>query len=139
MCFLIAQDGNPPIPIIKEFTPAGRIEALVDENHSEEWLLVQLNLKNDSLFNLVNDILPTMELFSGPASYHRIMESRHLEQVQSVLTDEFYFIINQNYKLPVPLGNFGLILKRAMKPREPGLMMMPLNIPVPVSVVPVTV
>ena len=100
MSFLTAQDGNPPKPIIKEFTPAGRIEALMDENYSDEWILVQLNLKNDSLFNLVNDILPAMELYSGPASYHRIMESRHLEQIQDVLTDEFYFILNENYKLP---------------------------------------
>jgi len=96
----MAQDGNPPKPIIKEFTHAGRIEALMYENHSEEWLLVQLNLKNDSLFNLVNNILPDMELFSGPASYHRIMGSRQLQQVRGVLTDEFYFIINENYKLP---------------------------------------
>ena len=94
MCFIMAQDGNPPKPIIKEFTHAGRIEALMYENHSEEWLLVQLNLKNDSLFNLVNNILPDMELFSGPASYHRIMGSHQLQQVQGVLTDEFYFIIN---------------------------------------------
>ena len=83
--FLMAQDGNPPKPIIKEFTHAGRIEALMDENHSDEWLLIQLDLKNDSLFNLVNDILPAMELYSGPASYHRIMEFRHLEQIQVCL------------------------------------------------------
>ena len=56
MSFLTAQDGNSPKPIIKEFTPAGRIEALMDENYSDEWILVQLNLKNDSLFNLINDI-----------------------------------------------------------------------------------
>ena len=39
MSFLTAQDGNPPKPIIKEFTPAGRIEALMDENYSDEWIL----------------------------------------------------------------------------------------------------
>jgi hypothetical protein len=75
---LLGQNGDPPKPIIKEFTPAGRIEALMDVNHSNEWLLVQLDLKNDSLFNLVNDILAAMELYSGLASYHRIRESRQL-------------------------------------------------------------
>ncbi len=97
---LLGQNGDPPKPIIKEFTPAGRIEALMDVNHSDEWLLVQLNLRNDSLFNLVNDILPDMELYSGPASYHRIIGSHHLEQIQGVLTDEFYFVLNENYTLP---------------------------------------
>ena len=84
---LLGQNENlqePPEPIIKEFTPAGRIEALVDEAVDSHMLLVQLDLKNDSLFNLVNNILPDMELFSGPASYHRIMEPYHLEQVQGV-------------------------------------------------------
>jgi len=98
--FILCQNINPPTPIIKEFTPAGRIEALVDETIDTHLLLVQLNLKNDSLFNLVNNILPDMELLSGPASYHRIMNLFHLEQVQGVLTDEFYFVINENYNLP---------------------------------------
>ena len=81
MCFLTAQDGNPPIPIIKEFTPAGRIEALVENSQSDNLILVQLDLKNDSLFALVNDIMPDLELFSGPASYHRIMSNRHLNKI----------------------------------------------------------
>ena len=109
---LLGQSDNPPKPIIKEFTPAGRIEALMEENHSDEWILIQLDLKNDSLFNLVNNILPDMELFSGPASYHRIMESRHLEQIQEVLTDEFYFVINENYKLPSSSREFWVDFKQ---------------------------
>ena len=109
---LLGQHENPPTPIIKEFTPAGRIEALMDENQTNEWILVQLNLKNDSLFNLVNNILPDMELFSGPASYHRVMESHHLEQVQGVLTDEFYSVINENYKLPNSSREFWVDFKQ---------------------------
>jgi len=112
MSIMLGQNENPPKPIIKEFTPAGRIEALMDETHSDEWLLVQLNLKNDSLFNLVNNLLPAMELFSGPASYHRIMEFRHLEQIQSVLTDEFYFVLNENYKLPSSSREFWVDFKQ---------------------------
>ena len=100
LSIIIGQNGNPPELVMKEFKPAGQIEALMDNNLSGEWLLVQLNLKNDSLFNLVNDILPDIELFSGPASYHRILQSHHLEQIQGVLTDEFYFVLNENYSLP---------------------------------------
>ena len=84
----------------------------MNENHSEEWILLQLDLKNDSLFNLVNNILPDMELFSGPASYHRIMESHHLEQVQGVLTDGFYSVINENYKLPSSSREFWVDFKQ---------------------------
>ena len=109
---LLSQSENPPKPIIKEFTPAGSIEALMDENHSDKWLLVQLDLKNDSLFNLINNILPYMELFSGPASYHRIMAPYHLVEVQGVLTDEFYSVINENYKLPNSSREFWVDFKQ---------------------------
>ncbi|MBC8255873.1 MAG: hypothetical protein H8E85_01020 [Candidatus Marinimicrobia bacterium] len=99
LSFLLGQEGNPPELIMKDFTPSGRIEALVENIQYEEFLLVQLDLKNDSLFTLVNDKLPSLELFSGPASYHRIMANRHLTQIQSVLTEEFYSVINSNYQL----------------------------------------
>ncbi|SVD81094.1 uncharacterized protein METZ01_LOCUS433948, partial [marine metagenome] len=75
LSLLIGQSDSQPNIISKEFVPAGRIEALLDGIESKNLFLVQLDLKNDSLFNLANDILPNMELFSGPASYHRIMES----------------------------------------------------------------
>ena len=98
-CFLTAQDENPSTPVIKEFTPAGRIEALVENSQSDNLILVQLDLRNDSLFALVNDIMPDLELFSGPASYHRIMSNRHLNKILLVLTEDFYSILNNNYKL----------------------------------------
>ena len=78
LTILAAQNENPPEPIIKVFTPAGRIEALVVNSQDENLLLIQLDLKNDSLFALINDILPELELFSGPASYHRIMTNLSL-------------------------------------------------------------
>ena len=99
LSIIVAQNENPPELIIKEFTPAGRIEALVVDNQDENLLLIQLDLKNDSLFALINDILPDLELYSGPASYHRIMATRHFNEIQSVLTDEFYSIlIYEHYK-----------------------------------------
>ena len=112
MCFLTAQDGNPPISIIKEFTPAGRIEALVENSQSDNLILVQLDLKNDSLFALVNDIMPDLELFSGPASYHRIMSIRHLNEIQMVLTEEFYTILNNDYTLVNVSREFWVDLKQ---------------------------
>jgi hypothetical protein len=96
---LISQNQPPPELIMKEFTPAGRIEALMEHTEGADFILIQLDLKNDSLFNLVDTALPDMELFSGPASYHRIMGPRHFLQVQEVLSSEFYSILDENYSL----------------------------------------
>jgi hypothetical protein len=108
----MGEQKNPPELIIKEFKPAGRIEALMDYNLPDEWLLVQLNLKNDSLFNLVNDVLPEIELFSGPASYHRIIQPHHVEQIQNILTNEYFFIIDENYQIPTSSREFWIDVKQ---------------------------
>ena len=97
---LCGQESSQKPLIIKEFKSPGRIEALMDNSSENNWLLVQLDLKNDSLHNLVNNILPQLELFSGPASYHRIMLPQHLDKIQNVLTGDYFYIINQNYSLP---------------------------------------
>ena len=112
LSILVAQNENPPNPIIKEFTPSWLIEALVVYNQDENLLLIQLDLKNDSLFALINDILPELELFSGPASYHRIMATRHFNEIQSVLTDEFYSILNHDYSLMSTSREFWVDLKQ---------------------------
>ena len=57
MCVSWGQNEPSPEFIVKEFIPAGRIEALIDGNESAHHLLVQLDLKNDSLLNIVNTII----------------------------------------------------------------------------------
>jgi len=97
---LYSQSAEPPEITIKEFQPAGRIEALVEEvNANEKFYLVQLDLKNDSLFQLASTAVPKMELYSGPASYHRIMSPRHYNQLQKVITPEFIRVLNPDYQL----------------------------------------
>ena len=39
LSIIVAQNENPPELIIKEFTPAGRIEALVENSQSDNCLL----------------------------------------------------------------------------------------------------
>ena len=96
MCsFQFGQSNNSKAIIDRKFVTAGRIEALIDASEHMDFLLVQLDLKNDSLFALVDDALPGLELFSGPASYHRIMTKFHLDQIQNALTDEFYSILDE--------------------------------------------
>ena len=96
---LIGQSQSPPELIMKEFTSAGRIEALMEHAEGMDFILVQLDLKNDSLLNLVDTVLPHMDLFSGAASYHRIMAPQHFLQVQNVLSPEYYSILDGNYNL----------------------------------------
>ena len=48
----------------KYFTPSGSIEALIND-YDGIYYLVQLDLKNDSLYNIANSILPDAELFNG--------------------------------------------------------------------------
>ena len=98
LCF--SQNTENSEQIIKDFIPAGRIEALIDLDSEHQYILVQLDLKNDSLFNLIEEVLPDMELFSGPASYHRVMTENHLNQIKGVLTEEYYLILKTNYLLP---------------------------------------
>ena len=97
---LIGQIKQQSQPIIKQFVPAGRIDAMIDISENEKYLLVQLDLKNDSLFNIVNMEFPSMELFSGPASYHRIITHHHYSQIHAILTDEFYKVLDSDYSLP---------------------------------------
>ena len=40
----------------KQFSPSGSIEALIDD-YDSTYYLVQLDLKNDSLYNIANNIL----------------------------------------------------------------------------------
>ena len=110
--FAFSQIEEAPKQIIRDFVTAGRIEAVVEENSSSNLLLIQLDLKNDSLFTLVNNVLPNLELFSGPASYHRIIYPRHLEKIESVITPDFYSIINDDYKLIDSTRDFWIDVKQ---------------------------
>ena len=63
--------------IERDFSPSGRIDAMVD-GQSDNLRLIQLDLKNDSLYNIADSVFPKLELFNGPASYHRIITENQL-------------------------------------------------------------
>ena len=46
--------------IIRDFMPSGRIDAMINEN-SEDLKLIQLDLKNDSLYQIANSFFPELE------------------------------------------------------------------------------
>ena len=102
--FLIATprgDIPPEQPIIKEYSPPGNIDALIN-NYSihNPYLLVQLNLKSDSLVSRVMDALPLSQLNHGPASYQRMMDISTFQQLEETITSAYYQIISDDYNLP---------------------------------------
>jgi len=84
---------------MKEFVPSGAIESLIEDSNGT-YYLVQLDLKNDSLYNIVNNILPEANLLNGPASYHRIMNSNHLGIIQNQISSDHFVVLNDSYRLP---------------------------------------
>jgi len=91
----------PDQSLIREYLPPGDIDALI-QNHSIDtpYLLVQLNLKSDSLVARVMDSLPLAELIHGPASYQRIMDMDTFIRLEETITSSFYHIVSDDYHLP---------------------------------------
>mgnify|MGYP006088758185 CR=1 FL=1 len=85
--------------ITKEFKENGNIDTLVDD-YSEKNYLVQLDIKNDSLLNHISSILPDLELYSGPSTYHRIMNENSYLRIAEILDKDFYHVLDQDYSPP---------------------------------------
>tara|TARA_B100000131_G_scaffold276601_1_gene279868 strand:+ start:651 stop:2147 length:1497 start_codon:yes stop_codon:yes gene_type:complete len=96
MSFSLSNNENL---INRPFQPSGRIDAMVNQD-SDDLKLIQLNLKNDSLYNIADSLFPDLELLNGPASYHRILTSNQLSQIQPYFNDETLYVINDNYDMP---------------------------------------
>ena len=104
MSFLMAVPSGatpPEQPLIREYSPPGNMDALI-QNYSEDtaYLLVQLNLKSDSLVTRVMDSLPLAQLNHGPASYQRMMDISTFQRLEETITSPFYQIISADYHLP---------------------------------------
>jgi hypothetical protein len=102
--FLMATpSGEIPLeqPLIREYSPPGDMDALI-VNYSVDtsYLLVQLNLKSDSLVARVMDNLPLAQLNHGPASYQRMMNISTFQQLEETITSPYYQIISDDYNLP---------------------------------------
>ena len=85
--------------VIRDFKINGDIDALVD-NYSENLFLIQLDLLNDSLYNLALNALPQLELFAGPASYHRIMNINDYERISAEITSDYLILLEEDYNPP---------------------------------------
>ena len=86
--------------IVRDFMPSGRIDGMVSENSNVNLTLIQLNLKNDSLYQIADSSFPGLDLLNGPATYHRIIESEQLIDIQAYLADNVVSVIREDYNRP---------------------------------------
>ena len=85
--------------VFKEFKESGRIDGLVDDVSSQMYL-VELDIKNDSLLNHISTLLPNLELYAGPSTYHRIMNENYYLRIAQNLDQDFFQILDENYNYP---------------------------------------
>ena len=87
--------------INRPFKHAGAIESLIDlESQYDELILVQLDLANDSLYNIVNSNIPDLNLNIGPATYHRVFPTQEFNRLENILSSDDYHILKRPYILP---------------------------------------
>ena len=85
--------------VYRDFKENGTLEALINDYTDDQIYLIQLDLLNDSLVNRALDILPNLELFGGPSSYHRLITPNDYSRLEEHITSDFHKILNDNYVL----------------------------------------
>ena len=76
---LIAQEN-----IIRNFIDNGKIDSAINlDLEQDKFYLIQANAINDSLLLLFKETIPTLDLFAGPASYHRIITPNQYQELSN--------------------------------------------------------
>ena len=92
---LIAQEN-----IIRNFIDNGKIDSAINlDLEQDKFYLIQANAINDSLLLLFKETIPTLDLFAGPASYHRIITPNQYQELLNVITEDYLIIIDDNYEI----------------------------------------
>ena len=99
--------------IDRPFKHSGAIESLIDlDAQYEELILVQLDLANDSLFNIVDSNIPNLNLNVGPATYHRIFPTEEFNRLTDIISLDSYHILKRPYSLPNNSRQYWVELKQ---------------------------
>ena len=86
--------------LVKNFNAAGILDGMVSDKSNLS--LIQLNIKNDSLYQIADSFFPNLDLINGPATYHRIIESNQLFDFQNYFNEDILVVLSQDYNLPEP-------------------------------------
>ena len=85
----------------REFVQNGRIDAsVISDLDQNNLLLVQLDVLNDSLITSANTAVDNLELFSGPSSYHRIINSNQYQRLLESISSDYLHILDSDYEYP---------------------------------------
>ncbi len=88
-------------PTMKNFVNPGSIEALINPDISyEELILVQLNLSNDSLFTIIDNSFPNLELYRGVSTYHRVFPIDDFRALENTVSSSTYLVLKESYVIP---------------------------------------
>ena len=99
--------------INRSFTQSGSIESLIDLNMNyKELILVQLDLINDSLYNIVDSNISELELNIGPATYHRVFPIESFNRLEDIISEDSYQILKRDYQLPNSSRQYWVELKQ---------------------------
>ena len=93
---VLFQENDFPL---KDFSDNGSLGALISSK-DEQIYLIQLDTVNDSLVERALSILPDLELFAGPASYHRLLNENQYIRLRDNLSKDTYSVLDQNYQFP---------------------------------------
>ena len=95
--FLLA-DSNPNISN-RYYVQNGKIDASLGSD-TDNLMLIQLDVINDSLFALADTAISNLDLLAGPSSYHRIITVNQYERLSLALSEDYLSILDDNYNLP---------------------------------------
>ena len=96
--FLINQSNEN---VVRNYIENGNIDSSIDINiYNENLQLVQINASNDSILNIIENNIPELNLFGGPASYHKIITEQQYSILSTVLSEDYIFIIDEDYQMP---------------------------------------
>ena len=95
---------------IKEYEENGDLDALI-KDYDQSHYLVQIDATNDSLLNRIINVLPNLEFYGGPASYHRLLHQEDFNQLKDTITKDYYKVLEEDYKEPESRDYWALTLQ----------------------------
>jgi len=86
-------------PQLQNYIEPGSLDRLSD-GMTGGLILLQLDVKNDSLHRVIDSKFPELELSTGIGSYHRIIAPHFLSDIYEIYPHEHLKVINENYSAP---------------------------------------
>jgi len=77
----------------------GRLDGLSD-GMSDGLILLQIDIKNDSLHSIISSRFPELDLTTGTGSYHRVIAPRYLDDIYDAIPNQYITVMDNSYSSP---------------------------------------